>query len=312
MSRGAGKREPGGSGSQGNREQAIIRLFAHPHNAGTIGIGDDGAVLPDGTVLTTDTMVEGRHWDDKLSPEDVGWKLVAVNVSDLGAMGAHPRWGLLSLALPDPVDLDWVTRFRDGMFDALATFGVDLVGGDTVSAPVRTLTLALGGHATRPVLRSTGRVDDDVYVTGALGLAAEGFLSAQPSRAARAALRRPLPPVFFGVDLAENGLASAMMDLSDGLRSDLATLCTASGVGARIDPAAIPGVADLRWRVAFGEDYQLLFTAPQNARSAVESLAAAAGVKVARIGRLIPGTSPQLLGMSWPEPLFDHFPRSPC
>ena len=267
-------------------------------------------MLPDGTVLTTDTMVEGRHWDQNLSATDVGWKLVAVNVSDLAAMGARPKWALLSLALPDPVELDWVAGFRDGLFLALRHYRLDLVGGDTVSAPIRALTLAVGGHAANPVLRSTGRAGDDVYVTGVLGLAAEGFLSPHPSARALAALRRPEPPLTFGLQLAENNLATAMMDLSDGLRSDLATLCEASGVGAEIDPAAIPGTADLAWRVAFGEDYQLLFTAPREARSAVESLAAAAGVPVARIGRLNPGSSPQLLGTSWPDPLFTHFPRS--
>lgn len=293
-------------------ERAIIDLFKQPARRARVGIGDDAAVMPDGQVLTTDTMVEGRHWDDKLSPADVGWKLVAVNASDLGAMGAHPAWAMLSLAVPDPVDLGWVERFRDGLLRGLAAYDLELVGGDTVSAPVRTLTLSVGGYATRPVLRSTGKVGDDVYVTGALGLAAEGFLSATPSPAALAALRRPTPPAHFGVQLAEAGLPTAMMDLSDGLQRDLHTLCAASKVGALVDPCRVPGVPDLGWRLSFGEDYQLLFTAPPGARSAVESLAERSGVVVTRIGQVTPGSSPRLLGADWPEPLFTHFPRSPC
>lgn len=288
-----------------------------------VGIGDDGAVLRDGTVLTMDTMVEGRHWDEKLTPADVGWKLAAVNASDLGSMGARPQWALLSLALPDPLDTAWLLAFRDGLHEGLDHFGLTLVGGDTVSAPVRTLTLAVGGRAARPVLRSTGRQDDDVYVTGQLGFAAEGFLSLAPSALARAALARPHPPVELGIALAEQGLATSMMDLSDGLRADLERLCVASGVSAEIDPATVPGVADLAWRVAFGEDYQLLFTADKSSRSAVESLSATRGVLITRIGTLTAplfeqrslaqrtGTfQPRLIGMNWPDPLFNHFPRS--
>lgn len=293
-------------------ERAIIDLFKRPARRPRVGIGDDAAVMPDGQVLTTDTMVEGRHWDHKLSAADVGWKLVAVNASDLGAMGARPAWALLALAVPDPPDLAWVEQFSVGLFEALSAFDLELVGGDTVSAPARTLTLSVGGYASRPVLRSTARVGDDLYVTGALGLAAEGFLSATPSPAAIAALRRPTPPVHFGVQLAEAGLPTAMMDLSDGLQSDLHTLCAASGVGALVDPLAVPGVPDLRWRLSFGEDYQLLFAAPPGARSAVESLAERAGVVVTRIGQVTPGSSPRLLGVDWPESLFTHFPRSPC
>ncbi len=293
-------------------ERAIIDLFNRPSRRARVGVGDDAAVMPDGQVLTTDTMVEGRHWDDTLSPADVGWKLVAVNASDLGAMGARPAWAMLAIAIPDPPDLAWVAQFRDGLFEALAAFDLELVGGDTVSAPTRTLTLSVGGYAARGVLRSTARVGDDVYVTGALGLAAEGFLSHHPSPAALAALRRPTPPTTFGVLLAEAGLPSAMMDLSDGLQSDLGTLCRASGVGAVIRPEAIPGVPDLGWRVSFGEDYQLLFTAPPGARSAVESLSASAGVIATRIGEVVPGASPRLIGTPWPEPLFTHFPRSSC
>ncbi len=295
------------------QEKAVIALFdrSRKTNDVQVGIGDDGAVLRDGTVLTVDTMVEGVHWDDKLTPEDVGWKLVAVNVSDLGAMGAKPAWALLAMALPSPLDMTWTERFREGLFEALNFYDLPLIGGDTVSGPTRTLTLTVGGKAAHPVLRSTGKPGDDVYITGELGLAAAGFLDPAPTPAARAALCRPTPPVRFGVALAESGLVTAMMDLSDGLREDLATLCRASSVGAEIDPAQVPGAADLAHRFSFGEDYQLLFTAPPDARSAVESLSRSQAVPIARIGRLTAGGPVRLLGASWPAPLYTHFPPGP-
>lgn len=294
------------------REEQLIAALTRPvrNPAVRVGIGDDAAVLADGTVLTVDTMVEGVHWDARLSPEDVGWKLVAVNASDLGAMGARPVWALLAMALPNPLDLEWALRFRDGLHAALDHFGLALVGGDTVAGPARMLTLTVGGTAATPVLRSTGRAGDDLWVTGALGLAAEGFLLDAPSPAALRALRRPEPPVRFGAALA--GTATAMMDLSDGLREDLGRLCRASGVGAHVDPAAVPGAADLAHRFCFGEDYQLLFAAPPEARSAVECLAAAHGATVSRIGALEAGRDARLTGADWPAPLFTHFPTAPA
>lgn len=296
------------------REEQLIAALTRPPRdpAVRVGIGDDAAVLADGTVLTVDAMVEGVHWDDKLTPEDVGWKLVAVNASDLGAMGARPTWALLTLALPNPLDLDWARRFRDGLHAALDHFGLELVGGDTVAAPTRMVTLTVGGRAARPVLRSTGRPGDDLWVTGALGLAAEGFLLPAPSPEARRALARPEPPVRFGAALGEAGLATAMMDLSDGLREDLGRLCRASDVGAWVDPAAVPGAAALAHRFAFGEDYQLLFAAPPEARSAVESLAASHGATVSRIGALEHGREARLIGTEWPPALFTHFPTAPA
>ncbi|MBM4368704.1 MAG: thiamine-phosphate kinase, partial [Deltaproteobacteria bacterium] len=116
-----------------------------------VGIGDDGAVLADGTVVTVDTMVEGVHWDDRLSPADVGYKLVATNVSDLDAMGARPSWALLALSLPTPLDREWATAFFAGLGEARARWPFVLAGGDTtrVAGP-RVASLTLGGHAARP------------------------------------------------------------------------------------------------------------------------------------------------------------------
>lgn len=277
-----------------------------------IGIGDDAAVFDDGRIVTVDTMVEGVHWDDKLGPADVGWKLVAVNVSDIGAMGGRPSYALLALGLPSPLDRGWVDAFADGLHAACAHWGVALIGGDTTRAPVRTASLTMGGFAAKPVLRSTGRVGHDIWVTGQLGLAAEAFLAETPRSQARARLRRPNPPVALGAALAEAGLATAMMDLSDGLTRDLGRLCLASGCGAAIDPDAIPGDGPLAWRVGFGEDYELLFCAAEADRDAVRSVATMHEIQISRVGRLeaLPGLR-LVGGEDLPRPLFAHFREAP-
>jgi thiamine-monophosphate kinase len=275
-----------------------------------VGIGDDAAVFADGRVLTVDTMVEGVHWDARLSPEDVGWKLVAVNVSDVGAMGGSPTWALLALSLPSPLDRGWVTAFAAGLRAACTRWNLALVGGDTTRGGVRTASLTVGGRAPRPVLRSGGRAGDDVWVTGTLGRAAEGFLADAPRAEALAHLRRPDPPVAFAGAIAGAGLASAMLDLSDGLARDLGRLCIASGVGARIDPDAVPGDGPLAWRVGFGEDYELLFCAAEADRDAVRSVASMFGIAVTIVGRLEREPGVRLAGGApWPASLFEHFPR---
>lgn len=291
-------------------DEVILRLqaAAGPPPPGTVGIGDDAAVRPDGTVYTVDTLVEGTHWDHRLDPADVGWKLVATNASDLAAMGARPRWCLLAATLPAPVDLAWVDAFAAGLGDACRRYGLALIGGDTTRGPARVLSLTAAGHALRPIRRAGARPGDDLWVTGTLGLAAEGFLSPAPRPAALARLRRPEPPVAFGPALAEAGLPTAMMDLSDGLRRDLARLCAASGVGAVVEPGALPGDGPLAWRVGFGEDYELLFTAPPAARNAVQSLATMHRTPVSRVGTVTAEGPPRLAGVpDWPDPLFQHF-----
>lgn len=277
-----------------------------------VGVGDDAAVLgPEGEVVTTDTMVEGVHWDGRHAPDDVGFKLVAVNVSDVGAMGGRPRWATLALSLPAPLDRAWAAAFMAGLREALGRWQVALVGGDTTRSPgPRVLTLTVGGRAARPVLRSGGRPGDDVWVTGELGRAAEAYGRAAPSAAALAWWRRPLPPVAFGAALGEAGLATAMLDLSDGLARDLARLCRASGVGARVHAAALPGGRPLAEAVAFGEDYELCFTAAPTARDAIRSCAAMQGIVASRVGALTADPGLVLHGADgWPASTFDHFPR---
>lgn len=275
--------------------------------------GDDAAVLDDGTALTADTLVEGVHWDAATSPEAVGYKAVTVSVSDLGAMGARPAWMLLCVSVPG--DAAWIARFAAGISEAARTWGVPLVGGDTTRSPgPRVITVAMGGICPHPLTRSGGRPSDELWVTGTLGLAGLGYLSEAPPPAARRALEHPEPPLVFALALAAEGLATAAMDLSDGLAADLPRLCRLSGTGARLDPAALPlhpAVAaqpdPLRLAMAAGDDYELLFAADPERAEDIRALAARSGVAVRRIGVLTAGDGVQLGDLPWPRPAFGHF-----
>ena len=297
-------------------EQQLINVLVDAcpamHDALTIGPGDDAAWVRDGRVITVDTMVEGVHWDDRLSAEDVGWKLVAVNASDLGAMGARPRWAVLSMALPQATDKAWVHHFARGLSMGLRHFGMDLAGGDTVRSnnDQIVVTLTAGGEAHKPVRRAGGRPGHPIFVTGVLGGAAAGLQSDKATLLK--SLARPAPPVGFAVALADNGLAQSMMDLSDGLSADLPRLCRASRCGARIDSAKLPTHPDMPHRkrglaLTGGEDYELLFTVEEEDIERLLSLARSHNVQVTQIGRLTEDDGPKLLDGSWPAPDFAHF-----
>lgn len=252
-----------------------------------LGIGDDAALLslPEGTelVATTDALTEGVHFRrDWSRPEDVGWKALAVNVSDLGAMGARPLACLLSLAAPRDLPVRWVDRFYRGLSECAAEYGCPVAGGDTVASPgpLAISVTALGTVAAeRAALRSGASAGDLLCVTGVLGESGAALALLQAGarrRPADAPLYawhfRPRPPVAAGAALVEAGLATAMMDLSDGLASDAQRLSRASGAGLRIEAARLP-ISDaarraavrlqtdpIEWALHGGEDYQLLFT----------------------------------------------------
>ncbi|HEX4884236.1 MAG TPA: thiamine-phosphate kinase [Casimicrobiaceae bacterium] len=272
-----------------------------------LGVGDDAALLAPTPghelALAVDMMVEGRHFLPGADPAGLGHKILAVNLSDMAAMGARPRWALLAGALPDD-DPAWLDAFSRGLFALAEAHGVALVGGDTTRGP-RTLCLTIAGEAPAgtAIRRSGARPGDDVWVSGSLGDAMLA-LAALRGRTAlddatlnvlRARLDRPQPRVALGMAL--RGLASAMLDVSDGLTGDLGHILDASGVGATVDLAALPCAPSLRARLAGaerplalacllagGDDYELCFTAPPALRERVSRAGHEAGVPVARVG----------------------------
>ena len=278
--------------------------------------GDDGARISFDTIVTVDAMIEGVHWDHRLTAEEVGWKLVAVNASDVNAMGCTPTWGVMTIALPRPLNRRWVQDFARGMGSALTEWSIDLVGGDTTAStgPIMA-TLTMAGQGEHIVGRSNAQVGDDVWVTGTLGCAAAGFLLDSPSPDCHQALARPYPPIGLGAALAQADVVHSMMDLSDGLSRDLSTLCKTSGVGAIVQPELLPMREEvakqptaLSMAVGFGEDYGLLFTADPKHRDHILQLSEPWS-SVSRIGIVDDrqDLGARLQNMSWPAHGFSHF-----
>lgn len=285
-----------------------------------LGVGDDGALLvaPPGQtlVVTLDTLVAGVHFLPNVDPEALGHKALAVNLSDLAAMGAEPAWASLGLTLP-VADPHWLAGFTRGLCGLARRFGVALVGGDTTRGPL-CISLQLQGFVPpgAALRRSGAQVGDHIYVTGTLGdagLALRALLRGEePVRGLRERLERPEPRV--GVGLGLRGIASAAIDLSDGLAADLGHLLAASGVGAEVllkDLPLSPTVAaevsaSGSWDgvVASGDDYELCFTLPPEHRATVAEGPARWGVDLREIGRVVPGQ-----GIRWITP--DRHPWQP-
>lgn len=269
-----------------------------------------------------DALLEGVHFDHRLSAADVGYKAIAASVSDVCAMGATPSWATLALSLPQERS-GWVESFAAGLAEACAAFGVALVGGDTTASPGPVVvSVTMGGDLLgRAWLRSGAGVGDDLWVTGTLGSAGAGWRLQAPSASALASLRRPVPPVAFGRALARQQLVTAAMDLSDGLAADLVRLCAASGRSARLDLTALPldtALPDaLDHALRGGEDYQLLFTARPRHREALLAAARVADVRLTHIGAMTADAPPQVRApdgapLDWPAPAFDHFAGAAC
>ena len=279
-----------------------------------VGIGDDAAVLapPAGheLVATTDTLVAGVHFPASTRPEDIGWKSLAVNLSDLAAMGATPAWATLALTLPK-ADARWVGEFADGFAALAREYKLALVGGDTTQGPLA-ITVTIHGFVPQgaALLRSGARVGDAVFVTGTLGDAAAGLrchdsdaddpaqrLAAPPAvrNVLVERLDRPTPRVAQGLVL--RGRASACIDVSDGLLADLGHICSASGVGAEIDVDRLPSSSALLalsdtqvrrdFQLAGGDDYELCFTAAETDASALLQDLARSGCGATCIGRIV-------------------------
>ncbi len=303
----------------------IRRHFARATPHAVLGPGDDCALLQPSPgmqlAITTDMLVAGTHFFADTDPRRLGWKTLAVNLSDLAAMGAVPRWVLLAGSLPE-ADNDWLAAFADGLFALAGQFGVDLVGGDTTRGPLNLCVTALGEVPVGQALRRDGALaDDDLWVSGQPGLAALGLAHlcgevalAEPlATRCLAALEQPQPRLALGLALRElgaQGLVHAAIDISDGLLADLRHILDRSQLAAEVHLAGLPpppvGVDPALTRrclLAGGDDYELLFTAAPAARPALTALAATLDLPLWRCGRLL-GTAaaPQLSDNSPPSP----------
>lgn len=297
-----------------------------------LGIGDDAAALlptPETlTLITSDMLLEGVHFDLSFGdPQSLGRKSLSVNLSDLAAMGAKPRHFLLSIALPRELSLEFMDGFMSGLLEQAERFGVTLVGGDTCASKggLAISITALGEQRPERVVKRSGAAAGDlIYLTGTVGDAAAGL------RELRAGVRGgflvarqldPQPRVAAGVALAEAGLASAMIDVSDGVLGDLGHICERSGVGARLDLARLPlseeyratsGADPYALALSGGEDYELLFCVPKGRGGEMEALVAGLGLTATRIGEIVEGSGLQLIdadGGAYLPALrgFDHF-----
>jgi thiamine-monophosphate kinase len=308
-----------------------------------VGIGDDAAVaVPERgalEILTTDGLVEGVHFDRRFSSgHDIGWKALAVNLSDVAAMGGTPRLALLSIAVPAGIAADDLHALVDGFLSLAAEARVTLAGGNVTRSPgplMVDVTVTGFARARHVLTRAGGGAGDDLYVTGAIGAAAAGlgYLQSGAEHAGDAegaemiaCVRRhcaPEPRVRLGALLGRNRAASAAMDLSDGLADAVRQLAAASGAGAEIDAASLPippaarlwferaGVDPILAACAGGDDYELLFAVPKRARGRLRTvIRQARGVAVTRIGCLTKEPHTVLLRSGAAEPLppgFVHF-----
>ncbi len=309
---------------------ARIRARAATRGDVILGIGDDAALLqvPPGKLLVvaTDTLNSGVHFPEDTAPADIGWKALAVNLSDLAAMGAQPAWCTLSLSLPD-ADMAWLDGFLGGFMELANRHCIALVGGDTTRGPLSICVTALGvvnpEHVPR---RDAAQLGDDIWITGTLGDAAAG-LAQWKSRHSNAdpllrqRLDRPTPRIDAGLGLA--GLAHACIDVSDGLLADLGHVCAASGAGAEIRADALPSSTALQsvfdqaeqrrmLQLSGGDDYELCFSASTQARDAIADVAERCGVTMTRIGRIVEGEGVRILlgdGREWisPDIGYRHF-----
>ncbi|MBK7766486.1 MAG: thiamine-phosphate kinase [Sulfuritalea sp.] len=284
----------------------INRYFKHPTRHTVLGVGDDAALIAptpgQELVISTDLLVEGTHFLADTDAEALGWKVLAVNVSDLAAMGAQPRWATLAAVFPAPT-IDWIEAFARGFFDCADRHGIDLIGGDTTRGPRAFCVTILGEvPAGRALRRDGAKPGDSIWVSGWPGRAALGLAHlqgrttlAEPVLATcLAALHRPQPRVALG--LALRGIASAAIDVSDGLLADLGHILEQSGVAARLQIPGLPAAGLERdCLLAGGDDYELVFTAAPALDREIAALAGKLELPLTRIGQIQHGAPGELV-----------------
>jgi thiamine-monophosphate kinase len=298
-----------------------------------IGIGDDAAAWQgDNTIqlATTDSLVQDTHFDSNITTwDELGWKAIAVNLSDIAAMGGMPTYALISLGLPDSLETDCVSRLYQGMVQIANQFGVAIVGGNVTSASKTIITVTVFGSlkSASALTRSAAMPDDQIAVTGYLGLSAAGLkmlkqnlsFDAETSRLLRQAHLRPAPKVKEGQILLSNGVRAAI-DISDGLIADLAHICKASKVSAKIKRDLVPVHPTVRANfkadyeqlaLSGGEDYELLFTASSQI---IEHLKQTISCPVTIIGEITKGIPGQVTlidtagkNVPWQKAGWEHF-----
>ncbi len=327
----------------------IDKYFARPTPSAVLGPGDDCALVQPTPgkqlAVTTDMLVAGTHFLPDTDPRNLGWKALAVNLSDLAAMGATPRWVTLAGALPIPqgdslqgaVDEAWVAAFADGFFACAREYGVDVIGGDTTKGPLNLCITAMGEVEPGRALRRDGaQVGDQIWVSGRPGLAALGLAHLQGKialpgpwpRLCVAALEKPRPRVALGQALV--GIATAAIDVSDGLLADLGHICERSGCAAAVKLVQLPQLRDLagsgeaydadlrrmalECQVAGGDDYELCFTAPGPLSLDIARIAARLELPLWHIGEIVAGEAgavtvydPDFKPVSFDRHGYDHF-----
>ena len=310
----------------------IAKHFTRPTPGAVLGVGDDCALLAPTPgmqlAVSSDMLLEGRHFSPQDSPAGIGHKSLAVNLSDLAAMGATPRWATLAIALPEENDA-WLTAFARGFFRMADQHGIELVGGDTTRGALTISITVMGDVPPGQELRRDGaQAGDDIWVSGVLGSAAmalayrQGRLFMEQIDAAKVlpALYLPTPRVALGVAL--RGIANSAIDISDGLLADLGHILDRSGVGAQLEFDALPTLPMVQTYLheavarecvlAGGDDYELCFTAPAERRDAILAAATQANVNVSRIGRITAGPGLTVMAADG-QPLpydktgYDHF-----
>ena len=315
-----------------NEFEIIRRYFSPPTGHTVLAGGDDAALITvtEGMELavSTDMLVAGRHFPDDTEPYDVGYKSMAVNLSDMAAMGAHPRWATLSLALPE-ADERWLERFASGFLDLARAYDIDLIGGDTTRGPLAICVQIMGEVPRGQALRRSGaRAGDELWVSGSLGDAAlalaclrgEFDLGEADRASVLQRLNQPQPRVCLG--LALRGLATAAIDVSDGLVADVEHIAQASRVHVIIDWESVPlSEAAERHRqhplvqrcaLSGGDDYELAFTVRPGVANQLRSHAQRVGVALTRVGRIEQGSWVSVrdrIGgrINLSESGFDHF-----
>jgi thiamine-monophosphate kinase len=280
--------------------ELIARHFTRRTRHTVLGVGDDGALIAPTSgqelVISTDLLVEGTHFLPDTDPEALGWKTLAVNISDMAAMGAQPRWATLAAALPEATE-PWIESFAHGFFDCANRYGIDLIGGDTTRGPRAFCVTILGEVPAGQALRRGGaKTGDSIWVSGTPGRAALGLahlqgrtiLSGPRLPECLTALHRPEPRVALG--LALRGIASAAIDVSDGLLADLGHILEQSGLAARLSiPGLPPAGLERDCLLAGGDDYELAFTAAASCDNEIKALADELQLPLARIGEVVTG-----------------------